>query len=160
MRTGLCLRTFEQPIEAGEEVLLAKFADELFEPSLAEPVSPELAADIAEHEFRSAAVGTDEPLEVGVGPVGALVAHRRQVQALVENLPRLARAAARHRAADVALVRDRAAEAKQLGTDERRRDDGDVRRVRAAALIGMVDDERIARRHVGAERIDDGGGAG
>src|SRR5262249_55448510 len=91
-----------------------------------------------EHEFRRAAVGADEPLDVGVGPVGALVAHGGQVQALVENLARLARAASRHRPADVALVRDRAAEAEQLAADEDRRDDRDVRRVRAAAMVGVL----------------------
>ncbi len=74
----------------------------------------------------------------------ALIAHRRQMQAFVENLARLARAASGHRAADVALVRDRAAEAEQRAADEHRRDHRHVRRVRAAALIGMVDQEGVA----------------
>ena len=55
-----------------------------------------------------------------IGLIAALIAHGRQVQALVENLARLAGAAARHRAADVALVRDRAAEAEQRAVDEHR----------------------------------------
>src|SRR5262249_61734979 len=92
-------------------------------PFLAQPVAPELSTDVADHEFRPAAVGGDEPLDVTVSPVGALVAHGGQMQAFVENLARLARAASRHRPADVAFVRDRAAEAEQLAADEDRRDD-------------------------------------
>ena len=87
-----------------------------------------------------------------IGAIAALVAHGRQVQALVEDLARLAGAASRHRAADVALVRDRAAEAEQLAADEDRRDHRNVGRVRAAALIGVVDDEGVAFRDVVAER--------
>src|SRR6266540_4739293 len=113
----LCFRDFEQAIEAGEEPPLAALADQLLEPLLAQPVGPELAADVAEHEFRGAAVGADEALDVAVGSIAALVTHGGQVQPLVENLPRLAGAASRHRAADVALVRDRAAEAEKLGAD-------------------------------------------
>src|SRR5262249_56114261 len=102
---------FEEAIKACEDVPLAEFAGEFAEPLLAQPVGAELAADVAEHEFRRAAVGADEPLDVGVGPVGALVAHGGPVHALLQNLPRLAPAASRHRPADVALVRDRTAAA-------------------------------------------------
>jgi hypothetical protein len=65
------------------------------------------------------------------------------MQALVENLARLARAAAWHRAADIAFVRDRAAEAEQRAADEHRRDHRHIRRMRAAALIGMIDQEGV-----------------
>ena len=82
------------------------------------------------------------------------------MQTLVEDFARLARAASGHRTADVALVRDRAAEPEQLADDEDRRDHGDVGRVRAAALIGMIDDEGVAFRDGVAERFDHGGGAG
>ena len=78
------------------------------------------------------------------GAKRALIAHRRQMQAFVEDLARLARAASRHRAADVALVRDRAAEAEQRAADEHRRDHRHIGRMRAAALIGMVDQEGVA----------------
>ena len=159
-RPELCFRHFEEAIEAREDVLLAEFGDEFAQPFLAQPVGAQLSADVAEHEFRRAAVGADEPLDVAVGPVGALVAHGGQVQAFVENLSRLARAASRHWPADVALVRDRAAEAEQLAADEDRRDDRDVRRVWAAAVVGVIDDEGVALRDAVAERIDDGGGAG
>ena len=58
---------------------------------LAEPVGAELAADVAEHEFGRAAVGADDALDVAMRLEAALIAHRRQVQALVEDLARLAR---------------------------------------------------------------------
>src|SRR5262249_56300458 len=64
----LCLRHFEQAIEAAEDLPFAELADELCEPPLAQPVGPELAADIAQHEFRGAAVGADEPLDIAVAP--------------------------------------------------------------------------------------------
>ena len=153
-------RHVEQALEAGEDFLLAEFADELDQPLFAEPVGAELAADVAEHQLGRAAVGGDDALDVAVRLVAALVAHRRQMQAFVENLARLAGAASRHRAADVALVRDRAAEAEQLAVDEHRRDHRHVRRVRAAALIGMIDQEGVALGDGFAECVDDRRAAG
>ncbi len=86
------------------------------------------------------------------------------MQAFVEGLARLARAASRHRTADVALVRDAAAEAEQLTRNKDRRDHRHVRRVRTAALIGMIDQEGITfgdvveffqhRRAAGGESTD------
>ena len=130
------------------------------QPPLAEPVGAELAADVAEHELGRAAVGADDALDVVARLVAALVAHRRQMQALVEHLARLAGAASRHRAADVALVRDRAAEAEQRAVDEHRAEHAHVGRVRAAAVIGMVDQEGVALGDVVAEFGDDGAAAG
>ena len=103
-------------------------------PPLAEPAGAELAADVADHQFRRAAVGGDDAVEIGIVLEIALIAHRRQVQSFVENLARLARAASRHRAADVALVRDRGSKAEQRAADEHRHDHAHVRRMRAAAL--------------------------
>ena len=113
-RAQLRFRHLEQPRASRRGSCRSpNFADQLVEPPLAQPVGAELAADVAEHQFGRAAVGGDDALDVGVRRVAALVAHRRQMQALVEDLARLAGAASRHRAADVALVRDRAAEAEQ-----------------------------------------------
>src|SRR5262245_16170499 len=159
-RLDLCFRDFQQAIKAGKDLAFAELVDQLLEPLLAQPVGPELTTDVAEHEFRSAAVGADEALDVGVGSIAALITHGRQVQAFVENLPGLAGAASRHRAADVALVRDRAAKAEWLRANKDRRNDRDVGRVRASALIRMIDDEGIPRRDACAEHLDDGGGAG
>ena len=70
---------------------LPNFADQLDQPPLAQPVGAELAADVAEHQFRRAAVGGDDALDVAVGACRALIAHRRKMQAFVEGLARLAR---------------------------------------------------------------------
>ena len=98
-----------------------------------------------------------------MSPIGldaALIAHRGQMQALVEGLARLAGAASRHRAADVALVRDRAAETEQRAVDEHRADHAHVGRVRAAALVGMIDQEGVAFRDAVAEFRDHRAAAG
>ena len=155
-----CLRQFEQAVEAGEDFLLAVFGGQLVEPPLAEPVGAELAADVAEHQLGRAAVGADDALDVAERLAAALVAHRRQVQALVEDLARLAGAASRHRAADVALVRDRAAEAEQRAVDEHRAEHAHVGRVRAAAVVGMIDQEGVAFGDVVAELRDHRAAAG
>ena len=119
-RAHLRFGELEQPVEAGQRSCPCRiWRRSSSQPLLAEPVGAELAADVAEHQFRRAAVGGDDALDVGVALIAALIAHRRQMQALVEGLARLARAASRHRAADVALVRDRAAEAEQLAVDRR-----------------------------------------
>src|SRR5258708_35080614 len=128
-------------MEAGEDFSFAEFADELPRPPLAQRVGAELAADVAQHEFWGAAVGADQPLDVAVAAIGRLVAHGGQVQPLVEDFPRLARAASRYRAADVALVRDRAAEAEQLAVREERRKDGKAGRDGPAAPEGRIDHE-------------------
>src|SRR5258708_33773546 len=101
-------------MEAGEDFPFAEFADELSEPPLAQPVGAELAADVAQHEFRGAAVGADQPLDVAVAAIGRLVAHGGPVQPLVEDFPRLARAASRPGAADGALWPGRTPKAQQL----------------------------------------------
>src|SRR5215471_12328186 len=55
----LRLRRFEQAIEAGLNFLPAEPADQLVETFLAQAVGAELAADVAEHQLRRAAVGAD-----------------------------------------------------------------------------------------------------
>ena len=138
----------EQAVEALQRLVLAELGDEFTQALFAQPARPELAANVAQHEFRRAAVGGDDALDLGVAREGALVAHGRQVQAFVEGLLRLARTGARHRAADVALVGDGAAESDQRAIGEDRRDDAHVGRVRTATLIVMVDEEGIAFRDV------------
>src|SRR5512140_3041968 len=100
--------------EAVEDFLLAVLVDQLGEAPLAEAIGAELAADVAQHQLGRAAVRRDDALEIAVGHVAAPVAHGGKLQALVEHLARLARAAAGHRSADVALVSDAAAEAELL----------------------------------------------
>src|SRR5262249_43238944 len=111
-RLELSFRHFEKAIEARENVPLAELGDEFAQPFLAQPAGAELSADVAEHEFRRAAVGADEPLDVAVGPIGALVARGGQVQPFVKTPPPRPRAAPGPGPANVAFVRNRAAEAK------------------------------------------------
>ena len=127
-------RQLEQAVPAGQDLVAAVFADELAEPLLAQPIGAELAANVAQHQLGRAAVGRDDALDVGARLERALIAHGRKVQAFVEGLPRLARAAARHRPADVALVGDAAAEADELAGAEHRAQHRHVGRMRAAAL--------------------------
>ena len=74
----------------------------------------------------------------------ALVAHRRQMQALVEDFLGLAGTRSRHRPADVALMRDRAAKADTFALEEDRRQHRHVRRMWAAAFVGVVDEKGVA----------------
>ena len=90
----------------------------------------------------------------------SLVAHRRQVQAFVENFTRLPRTAAGHRTADIAFVRDRTAETEQRAVDEDRRNDRHVGRMRTAALIRMIDQERVTLGDRAAEFLQHRGAAG
>ncbi len=126
-------------------------------PSRSEPSCPRISPSTSSGVRLLAPMMRSMSLRVSIA---ALVAHRRQMQALVEHLARLAGAASRHRPADVALVRDRAAEAEQLAVDEHRAQHAHVGRVRAAAVIGMVDQEGVALGDVAAELRDHGAAAG
>src|SRR4029079_11536683 len=130
--------------EAGEDFLLAEFRRELDQPPLSQSVGAKLAADVAEHQFRRAAVGADDALDVADGLALAVVAHRGQMQALVESLARLPGTASRHRPADVTLMRDRAAETEQRAVDEHWAQHAHIGRMRAAAFIRVVDQEGVA----------------
>src|ERR1700738_1205678 len=112
-RLELALGDVQQMVAAAAYLVAAELGDQLAEPSFAQSVGAELAADIAEHQLGRAAVGGDQPLEIGVRATPAVVAHGGKMQALVEDLPRLSGAASGHRTADVALMRDRAAEDEQ-----------------------------------------------
>ena len=150
----------EQPLEAGERIRLAELGDQLAHALLAEPARADLAADVAEHELRRAAVGGDDLLDLDAALAAAVIAHGGKMQAFVEGLARLARARAGHGAADIALVRDRAAEADQLALDEDRRDHRHVGRVRTAALVGVIDQIGVAVFDVAAIGLDHRAAAG
>src|SRR5262245_12983571 len=138
------LGNFEQAIEAGEHFRLAVFCRESVQAPLPEPVGAKLPADVAEHELGRAAVGTDDAIDVSDRLEAALIAHGGEMQAFVEGLARLAGAASRHRAADIALVRNRAAETEQCALAEHRTDHAHVGCVRAAALVRVIDQEGVA----------------
>src|SRR3954452_634447 len=106
----LRFRYLEQAIEAGEHFRLAVFSGELIEAPLTETVCAELPADVSKHELGRAAVGADDAIDVADRLESALIAYGGEMQALVEGLARLPGATSRHGTADVAFVRDRAAE--------------------------------------------------
>ena len=104
----------------------------------------DLGVDVAAHQLRLPAVGQDDALDVGDALAALPDLDRRQQQAFVEHLGRIRRGRARHRAADVGLVRDRAGERDDLAVREHRRHERHVGDVRQAAFIGMVGDEHVA----------------
>ena len=81
-------------------------------------------------------------------------AHRRDQQPFLEQIGGVAGIGARHLAAEVGLVRGVADIADEAIVEEHRRDDGDVGRVVLAGLIGMIDDEGVARRGIGKAAAD------
>ena len=105
-----------------------------------------LGADVAAHQVGLAAVGEDEALQILVIAPGMGDLHGRQQQPLVEHLGRVGRGAAGIGAADIRLVRDRAAEPDQPSGSEDGRDEAHVRDMRHAGLVGVVRDEHVARR--------------
>ena len=86
-----------------------------------------------------------ERLHVGVDLAAAQDFERRNQQALLKEIGGIAAVGSRNLAAEVGLVRDVADEADDPLAHEYRRDDGDVGRVVLAGLVGMVDDEGVAR---------------
>src|SRR5262249_21018647 len=120
------LRDLQQAGGAGEGCRLSGPGGEARPAPLAPPIGARRAANVAEPQVGRTAVGGDDALEIAVGNMARLVAHRGKLQALVEDFARLARATARNRSADVALVRDAAAESDQLAFDYDRRYHGDV----------------------------------
>ena len=67
------------------------------------------------------------------------------MESLLVDLPRVARAAAGHGAADIALVRHIGGEADPFAVEINRRQHAHVGRVGAAAEVGMVGDKGVAR---------------
>src|SRR5215472_3032303 len=102
----LCARHFEQPVITGADFCRAVLLYQCDQPPFAEPVGAELPANVAEHQVGRAAVGGDDARDVAVGNMAGLKTYGGNLQALVEGFARLAGAASRYRAADVALVGD------------------------------------------------------
>ena len=161
-RAQLRLGPVHEAAESGAHRLVSVLRDRLAQPPLAETARADLAVQVADDNVRRAAVRGEDPVELADAESATLVEHRWEVHALVERLERLPRAAARDGAADVALVRHARAEPGELAVREDRRDHRHVRRVRHAALVRMVHDERVAlpqcRRRVACEGPRDRGG--
>ena len=106
-------------------------------------VGGHLGAQIAAPLVRGADVGEDDAFHVGIGNARRAEPHRRQAQALAEDLGG-GPVAARCGAADVRPVRPHAREAQQGAIEEGRGDDVHVGQV-APAEVGIVVDEDVAR---------------
>ena len=99
---------------------------QLLHPALGEPVHGELRAQVAAALVAGARVGGDQVDQL------AGQAHRREDQALLVQLGRVGRHRRRDHPADVGVVGARRGPAEPLAFDVDRRDERDVRQVRAA----------------------------
>ena len=111
---------------------------------LAQPRRAHLAAQVAEHQRRGAAVGRDHGVDLFDRLEARHEFDRRQMQAFLIDFPGGAAAAAGDGAADVALVRHVGGEADPVAAKKNRREHAHVGRVGAAAEVGMVGDESVA----------------
>ena len=89
----------------------------------------------------------DQRQQVLVQFAAARQADHRQAQTFLEDRSRMAGDRTGYRAADIGVVTDIGGEGSHLAVDEHRRDDGDVRHVRAAGEIWIVQHEGIAVAH-------------
>ena len=104
----------------------------------------DLRLNVAAHQRRLPAVGENDAFDVGLRDATIHDLDRRQQKPLLEHLGGIGRGRARHGAAHVCLVRDRAGKRDDLAAGEDGRDKGHVGDMREAALVGMVRDEDVA----------------
>ncbi|MCY1533983.1 hypothetical protein D9M68_693370 [compost metagenome] len=112
-------------------------------------VGGDLGADVVHPVVRLARVVRDHLQQVHVQLALAHDAHGGQPDAFLPHRPQMVRGGAGDRAAHVGMVADVGREEAQHAFVEDRRDDGDVRRVRAAGQIGVVAQEGVAGTHAG-----------
>ncbi len=111
----------------------------------ADEIGGELRTQVADALLGRTAVEQDDVDDVAIDRTGAHDSHERQSQALLEDRAAHRGFAARHHAADVGVVRDVGHEGDDAAVAEHRRDHVDVGQVRAAAVVGIVGDEHVAR---------------
>ena len=88
------------------------------------------------------------------GDAALVELHRRDAQALLEDLGRVGSIRPRHTPADIAVVGDDHGEAEQPLPGKDRLEHEDVGQVHAA-VIGVVEHDHVAGKHVIAEAFDD-----
>ncbi len=140
----LAARRLDHVVERGDERARPVFAGERLHPFPADAHRPRLAAQVAQHEARLAAVGGDQALHVGVENARLIEAHGRDVQAFLKQFDGLSPRRAGNRAADVGLVGDGGGKSHEHAIGEDRRHQRHVGRVRHVGFIGMVGDEHVA----------------
>ena len=130
---------------ASEHGIDAVFAEQLGELAQAIGVGVDLRLDVAPGDFGRAGIGANERLHVAVDLAAPQNFQRRNQQAFLEEVGGVAAVGAGNLAAEIGLVRDIADEADEPPVCEHWRDHRDVGRVVLAGLVGMIDDEGIAR---------------
>ena len=118
----------------------------------ADVVRRELRVQVADALGGRARVEQDDVNHVPVQFPLAHDAHRRNAYAFLVDALAHRGFRAGHHAADVGVVRDVGDEGHDLLADEDRRDDIDVRQMRAAAVVRIVGDELVTRQDL-VERI-------
>jgi hypothetical protein len=131
-----------------EHHFLAVALHQLGNSTLAQARGSDLSPEIADHQCRGATVGRNDRFYFLDGVETGHYFYRRQVQPFLKNLPRIAGAAARHGAADIALVRHIRSEADPLAAVKDGCQHSHIRRMRTTAEIRMIGDEGVAFRNI------------
>jgi hypothetical protein len=131
----------------------AELLERRLQPLRAEPHRAHHRGEVAAEVARVAHIGDQHVEEIVLLHAAPLHAQRRHANALLPDLGRGGVVAAMRGAADVALMRARQQPEGDAPAVEDRLDRGEVGQV-AAAVIGVVEQEGVAGRHVRAEARD------
>jgi hypothetical protein len=128
----LGFRQCKQLLKRAENRFFAVALHHLLKAIFAKPRGADLAAQIAYHQFRSAAVGAENGFDVFAGLIFVNELDRRHVKAFLVDLSGLAPAASGYGTADVAFVREVGRKANPLAAEKYRRQHGHIGSMRAA----------------------------
>ena len=137
----LALGIVLQGVAGGQHDVAAVFGAERGHALHAEAVGGHLRAQVGQSFARHLAVQQDQFLDVTLQFVAAIQPHRRDAQALLVDMRMAA-------IGEVGVVRQVDRPGDHAAVDEDRLGHDDVGQVRAAALIGVVADEHVARLHL------------
>ena len=150
---GLLLGGIEDVFDGLGDGRRIEFGEQLRQPPLAEMRGAEHRGEVAAKIARVADVQRDHVEHVLAQPPGLVELHRRDAQAFLVDLGRHRVVGAVGRAADVALMRAHDGPEQPLAAIEHRHERGDVRQM-AAAVIGVVHQDHVARLHVTHALLD------
>ena len=140
-RAHLALGVVHQRRAGRQHRLGAVFRGQRLEAFHADPVGRHLRAQVGQPFARHLAVQQDQVLDIPLQLAAAVETHRRDAQPLLVDVGVAA-------VDEVGMVREVHRPGDQAAVDEDRFGDDDVGQVRAAALIGVVADEGVARPYV------------
>jgi hypothetical protein len=139
--------------------LRIELGEQFCQPPLAEMRGADHCGQIAAKIAGVADVQRDHVEHVLAQPTGLVELHWRNAQAFLVDLGRHRIVGAVGRAADIALMRAHDRPEQPLAAVEHRHEGGDIRQV-AAAVIGIVHQDHIARLHVANVLLHRAGGPG